>query len=66
MKPKTNGTPQITLPPKAPKAPAVNEAEEAIDRAVQRVYKIYGGDLSVFFKAAQERLNLERHEKQKQ
>ena len=56
-------TPQIITAPKASKTPTVNQAEEDIDRAVERIYKIYGPDLSVFFRAVQSQLQLERSEK---
>ena len=46
---------------KAAKTPTVNQAEEEIDRAVKQVYRIYGPDLSVFFRAVRDQL--ERSEK---
>ncbi len=55
--------PQRPMDSVALKAPHINEAEEAIDRAVERVYQMYGPDLSVFFDAVQSQLQLERHEK---
>ena len=54
--------------PKIPKPPtrtkALNQAEMDIDQAVERVYRMYGPDLSVFFNVVQAELQRERHEKQ--
>lgn len=55
--------PEVKTVPKASKTPTVNQAEEDIDRAVERVYRIYGPDLSVFFRAVQDQLQLERSER---
>jgi len=40
-----------------------NRAEADIDRAVERVYQIYGPDLSLFFKAVQTQQHVGRLEK---
>jgi hypothetical protein len=60
--PKTNrlGSPNATA--STSETPAVNSAEENIDRAVERIYRIYGPDLSVFFRAVQGHLNLGKSE----
>jgi hypothetical protein len=40
-----------------------NQAEIDMDRAVERVYQTYGSDLSVFFRAVQQEMEMERMEK---
>ena len=59
----THRAAQVAALAKVSKTPTVNQAEEDIDRAVERVYRIYGPDLSVFFRAVQNQLQLERSEK---
>ena len=48
---------------KPSKTSRTNQAEADIDRAVERVYKMYGPDLSVFFGVVKDQLQLDRHEK---
>jgi hypothetical protein len=60
--PKTNCPGSPNAPVCTSETPAVNPAEENIDRAVERIYRIYGPDLSVFFRAVQGHLNLEKSE----
>ena len=55
--------PQNILQPEAVKTPPVNQAEKDIDQAVERIYRIYGPDLSVFFRAVRGQLQLERSER---
>jgi hypothetical protein len=63
MSKNTHRAVQLAAAAKISKTPTVNQAEEDIDRAVERVYRIYGPDLSVFFRAVQNQLQLERSEK---
>ncbi len=58
--------PRDIVMPQVTQTPKPNQAEADIDRAVERVYRMYGPDLSVFFKAVQSELQLERHEKRDQ
>jgi len=58
--------PQDFTAPTKIRTPSVNQAEEDIDRAVARVHRIYGPDLSVFFRAIQNHLQFERREKDSQ
>lgn len=48
--------PRNYIMPKKTQTPIANPAEEDIDRAVERVYRVYGPDLSVFFGAIQDHL----------
>lgn len=41
------------------------QVDRELDQAIHRVYQTYGSDLSVFFRAVQQQLNLERQEAQK-
>jgi hypothetical protein len=54
--------PDVSATPKV--SPKPNKAEEDIDQAVERVYQMYGPDLSVFFNAVQHQQQLERQTKQ--
>jgi hypothetical protein len=64
MRRKARLSPRHPPMPKTPK-PTKAPAEEAIDRAVERVYQTYGPDLSVFFQAVQNhgQAELEKHER---
>jgi hypothetical protein len=44
-----------------PRNPVPTQAEAEIDRAVERVYQMYGPDLSVFFDAVRHQTEIEQN-----
>jgi hypothetical protein len=65
-KKKTCRVPPDSVPKETTQKPKMNHAEADIDQAVERVYRMYGPDLSAFFNAVEQQQQIERHEKHNQ